>query len=210
MVYLNGTRSAQKQRTFYVEDLHQKFEIGRLDSREWTTYYHWYGNNLDEVTIQYWRFYAYNDALNDHGGDWESLHVVLDQSLQAKEVSYYAHGDVDRRHPSRVEWEGTHPRVYSEGGGHGSRVSGREIDARGCDHYPSLPCVIDLRNPQTFVCQETWIRGKVDWPDGNVTPNGRLLNVGEKSSPMNGQVFIRYSGKAYPSDPGFSRCCVQR
>ncbi|MBI4511339.1 MAG: hypothetical protein HY698_17025 [Deltaproteobacteria bacterium] len=31
-------------------------------------------------------------------------------------------------------------------------------------------------------------------PNGTRTPSGGLLNVGEKSRPRNGQVFIRYSG----------------
>jgi hypothetical protein len=43
--------------------------------------------------------------------------------------------------------------------------------------------------------QETWNGGQVIWWDGTpVGASGGLLNVGEKSRPRNGQMFVQYSG----------------
>lgn len=198
-VYSNGTRSNRKQRTFYLSDVAGSFRIGSLDSRDWTTYHHTYLNNLGGVTIQYWRFYAYNDAANNHGGDWEGIHLVLDSNLQPAQVGFLGHSSIDYTPPSALQWEGTHPRIYSEGGGHASHPSGGGIFARGCSGEPSS---INPGNPCTFIRQETWTNGQVRWCsnshvsfcNGAVTPTGTLLNVGSKFQPMNGQLFILYSG----------------
>jgi hypothetical protein len=55
-------------------------------------------------------------------------------------------------------------------------------------------CTVDAGNPATFVRQEVWTGGAVQWPDGRRTESGRLLNVGGKRQPLNDQVFIQYSG----------------
>jgi hypothetical protein len=54
----DGTRSDHKHRTFYLKDLNSEDQKGSTDSREWTTYYHAYPNDVGGVTIQYWNFYA--------------------------------------------------------------------------------------------------------------------------------------------------------
>ena len=53
---------------------------------------------------------------------------------------------------------------------------------------------MSLDDHGTFVRQETWSGGRVVWPDGRVATGGGLMNIGEKSSPLNGQLFVRYSG----------------
>ena len=93
-VYSAGTRSINKQRTFYLADVAEAFRQGSLDSRDWVTYYHAYPNDQGGVTIQYWRFYAYNDAANNHGGDWEGFHLVLNQDLQPASIGLLGHTDI--------------------------------------------------------------------------------------------------------------------
>lgn len=191
-VFSNGTRSDRKQRTFFLEDVEDEFRVGSLDSAEWTTYYHVYKNDLGGMTIQYWRFYAFNDAFNDHGGDWEGLHVVLSSSLAVSRLDLLGHTAIESVLPANIVWEGNHPRIFSEGGGHASRASGNGIEARGCPG--NAFCSIDPANPRTFVRQETWPGGEVKWFDGKVGKTGALLNLGEKLHPLNNQVFIQYSG----------------
>ena len=58
------------------------------------------------MTIQYWRFYAYNDAALDHGGDWEGIHLILDQHLQPYQVGFLGHSDITYLPPSDLQWEG--------------------------------------------------------------------------------------------------------
>jgi hypothetical protein len=191
-VFSNGTRSDKKQRTFFLEDVAEEFRIGSLDSAEWTTYFHAYKNDLGGVTIQYWRFYAFNDAINNHGGDWEGLHLVLNSNLAVSRLDLLGHTSIESVQPGNVVWEANHPRIFSEGGGHASHASGSGIEARGCPGNSA--CSIDPGNPRTFVRQETWPSGEVKWFDGKVGKAGALLNLGEKLHPLNNQVFIQYSG----------------
>ncbi len=184
----DATRSLSKQRTFYLKDVADEHRRGSYDSEDWTTYFHVYPNNRGGVTIQYWRFYAYNDAIFNHGGDWEGCHIVLDEHLHPAMIVLMGHTTIERCSPSELTWEGDHVRVYSEGGGHATCRSGREVNANGGQGYidPAVQC--------THVRHETWPGGIVWWFDGRVTCTGRLLNIGSKIAPMNGQVFIQYSG----------------
>jgi hypothetical protein len=70
---------------------------------------------------------------------------------------------------------GTHPVVYCERGGHATLAVGGKAGIR----------------------HETWGQDAgalVTRPGQTPSPAGRLVNVGSKTSPLNGQVFIRYSG----------------
>ncbi len=187
----DGSRSTSKHKTFFLADVPDRDRRGSGDSRRWTTYVHAYPNDLGGVTLQYWRFYAYNDAINDHGGDWEGIHVVLDHHDAVAHVRLLEHSGMPELQPRELQWEGTHVLVYSEGGGHASRARGDGIVARGC---AVEPCFVTLDDRATYVWQETWRGGHVGWPDGSVTEAGRLLDIGEKSAPLHGQTFLKYSG----------------
>jgi hypothetical protein len=212
--HADGTRSTGKHRTFFLEDIND--HIGCTDSRDWTTYYHAYPNTGGGITIQYWRCYAFNDAANNHGGDWEGIHVVLDYdtastNYRPTQVCFLGHTSIEYYTSNHVKWSGTHPIIFSEGGGHASHPNVRFINSLGLpDSIRALDCngnavVLNPSNPCTYVRQETWTGGHVQWPNnphvawgtvnsGLTTPGGALLNVGAKVAPMNGQVFIRYSG----------------
>jgi hypothetical protein len=192
----NGTRTRtnDKHRTFYLRDLDGAYHGGSTESRDWTTYYHAYPNDIGGVTIQYWRFYAYNTGskfgipvnlgFGNHGGDWEGIHVELDAQLQPDKVRFLGHTDIEECPTTcTVGWEGgTHPRVFSEWGGHASSPIPNPFDLLSHGPY--------------YIRQETWTGGKVDWAgrDGrSATAAGPLINVGAKIAPMNGQIFIQYS-----------------
>jgi hypothetical protein len=188
----DGSRSLGKHRTYFLADVREPVRAGSGDTRRWTTYVHAYPNDRRGVTLQYWRFYAFNDAFNDHGGDWEGMHVVLGPDHEPVSVRLLGHSNIETLGPEQLEWEGTHPVVYSEGGGHATHASGESIVARGC--VDTDPCLVSLEEPSSYVRQETWAGGRVTWPDGQVTHGGALVNMGEKGSPLHGQVFLRYSG----------------
>jgi hypothetical protein len=188
----DGTRSQGKHRTSYLADVPEGERVGSHDSRDWTTYFHAYPNDIGGITVQYWRFYAFNDAANDHGGDWEGLHVVLDATLRTSAVRLLTHDQLAQPPLGRFRFEGTHVRVFSEGGGHATRFSGGAIAARGC--RGAGRCVVDPDDDATFVRQETWTGGEVRGPSGLRSQAGGLVNLGSKTSPMNGQSFVRYSG----------------
>jgi hypothetical protein len=191
-VHADGTRSRRKHRTFFLADLPKQARRGSVDTREWTTYVHAYRDVGGGVTVQYWRFYAYNDAANDHGGDWEGLHLVLDRALRPSHARLFGHSRMRELPAKGLRWEGNHVVVFSEGGGHATRASGDGIFARGCDDIRL--CTIDVNNPRTFVRQETWPGGRVRFPNGQVGEAGAIVNVGARTAPLNGQLFIRYAG----------------
>jgi len=199
-VHSDGTWSDHKQRTFYLADLPDQYRIGSLNTSDWTTYYHAYPNTLGGITVAYWRFYAYNDAADNHGGDWEGIFVVLDKNSAVAHVGLFGHTGIDYESPSQLVWEGNHPHIFSEGGGHASHDSGSSINSRNCLGIEIGS--INLNDLCTFTRQETWTGGHVQWCKnprvsvctGALTSGGRLVDVGEKTMPMNGQVFLRYSG----------------
>lgn len=205
----SGTWSKGKRTTFFLKDVDDKFRIGSTDSKEWTTYYHAYPNDESGITIQYWRFYAYNDAANNHGGDWEGIHIILNSGLRPLKIALLGHTAIHWAPFSDAQKEGEHAIIFSEGGGHGSRLSGDGIQAKGCGGLlGNVLCTIKLDKPATFVRQETWTNGNVQWFNDKKGRTGLLLNVGEKSKPMNGQIFLQYSGiwgspSEFPLSPTF-------
>jgi hypothetical protein len=111
-----------------------------------------------------------------HGGDWEAIAVHLDARLQPARTTYLGHSRIEDVTQS-MKWEGTHPLVWSEEGGHSS--------------YP------DSRHSQSsrWFRHETWTGGSVTrWDSARVGISGGLRNVGEKTHPRNGQVFVQYTG----------------
>jgi hypothetical protein len=183
-VFSNDTRSERKQRTFYLADVADGDKPGSSNTADWTTYFHAYRNDRRGVTIQYWRFYAADGGkdpvigvFGGHGGDWEGIHVVLDDCLRPVQVNLMGHTGIERVPWDQMSKDGNHPKIFSEAGGHASH------------NLPSfLPSIF------RFTQQQTWTGGTVHWDDGRVTPGGALLNIGEKMAPLNGQFFIRYSG----------------
>jgi hypothetical protein len=173
-------RSRMKRRSYFLEDVASESRAGERQPADWVTYVHSYRNGRGGVTLQYWRAYTWNAATAagldfSHGGDWEAVSVHLDAALRPSFVSYLQHAGI-AYYRAGVRWEGTHPVVYSEEGSHASAPDRRTVASH------------DL------IRQETWTGGQTTWPSGDGGPSGGLLNVGEKSSPRNGQQFIQYAG----------------
>jgi hypothetical protein len=207
--YAHGLLDRDKRVTFYLSDVSHMDRKGTLDTTKWITYYHAYGNDKCTregstercgITIQYWRFYAYNTGpipggIGSHGADWEGSHVVLNQDYQPAEVRLLGHrGIAYYRAPKdqpwcpnskwgALAWEGNHPKITSENGGHSSRPFKDDDES----HY---------------IRQETWKGGRVRWSlsqhhylgQYTTTDPSPLRNLGEKTKPMSGMHFIQYSG----------------
>jgi hypothetical protein len=174
------SRSRMKRRTLFLGDVAEEFRRGSNDPGLWTTYVHSYLNTRGGITLQYWRAYTWNQARVlkadfSHGGDWEAVTVHLDPAQRPFAVAFLQHAGIAYYRQS-VAWEGSHPLVYSEEGGHASS-----------------PSRDGVRSPRT-IRQETWTGGHTTWPDGVRRASAGLLNVGEKSAPRNRQVFVQYSG----------------
>ena len=178
---LSVARRPCKDGGYYLADVPREYRRGSTDTRDWITYVHSFPNQDAGVTLQYWRAYAYDQVRLgpltwSHGGDWESVAVHLDRSLQPAAISLLGHRDIERRLPADVRWEGTHPMIWSQPGGHASTA-------------------VPTKQPrQQFIRQETWQGGQVTWADGRRQRGGGIVNVGERSRPRPGQSFIRYPG----------------
>ena len=81
-------------------------------------------SQLDDVTIQYWFCYYFDDWANVHEADWESITIFLRRKAtgwQPLGATYSQHENGSRRHWSDIERvEDTHPVVYVASGSHAS------------------------------------------------------------------------------------------
>jgi hypothetical protein len=212
VVHSDGTRSRDRQHTFAILDVSNSDRQGSLSTSDWRTYFHCFRNYYGGVTLQYWRFYAYNTGnqggvdIDNHGGDWEGVQVLLGKDLEPVLFRFLGHVGIETKTGSEVELEGNHLRVYSEPGGHASHAKCNPSETIAVhvlgatiEHAIWLK---DLNDKSNTIRQETWRDGKVFWPSsdwrshpGNTpTPSGGLINVGEKLRPLNNQMFILYSG----------------
>lgn len=179
VVSAGGTLSLTRRRTFYLTDVPPAAQRGGATSDRWATYYHAYRNDRGGVTLQFWRFYPRRTkslagvSIGGHGGDWQGLHVVLDGGERPLEVRLLGDEHLETYRWEQATREGDHVVVYAERGSHATTIRG---SASGIRH-------------------ETWTAprgGVVRWPDGRTTATGPLVNLGEKTRPL--QPFIQYSG----------------
>lgn len=122
--------------------------------------------------IQYWFFYAYNDAAAgfNHEADWEHITVTTDSAGAFQSAWYAQHSSGARYTASQLLWNGTHPVVYSADGTHASYKGPGTWDG------PVVPDYCYDGGP----IWQTWTN---------------FVNVGERSAPLNGQAFIKYGGR---------------
>ncbi|MFQ5945490.1 MAG: hypothetical protein ACE5NC_04490 [Anaerolineae bacterium] len=96
-----------------------------------------------DIAIQYWFLYLYNDFINAHEGDWESVTLFLNSSGEPLVAAYASHDSGRRREWIDVERRGerwkesgegaTHPVIYVAAGSHASYFAFPGAEVR----YPS-------------------------------------------------------------------------
>jgi len=213
-----GPTGYSDQTSFFLPDLDDSYHIGSLNPADWVTYFHCYPTADGGVVIQYWHTFAFNDfPFDDHGGDWDaSIQVQLDAHLNLVNVYYSRHNDDHAGTPIRPKpdgdvtlYQGTHPQVTIDGGGHASFASPQDW----CDnpHYsgPDVGQLSDIgwtetpddpASLRTITCRptefgdehggtvwKTWTAGDVRQGgpdvDNHISPNpsghGGLINLGE-------------------------------
>ncbi len=157
---------------------------GSPDPADWTTYGHAFRAEGGGVLLQYWFFYAFNDAYGvfDHEGDWEHVTVRLGPTLEPEGAWYARHHD---SHPgvwfgwSELTHDGEHPVVLSARGTHASYASPLEVPAweRTCD------------TTWTSAARAGGCRVWRTWgPEA-----GSVVNVGERNAPR--VPFIAWPGR---------------
>ena len=112
----------------------------------------------DQIALQYWLFWVYNDWNDRHEGDWEMLQIVFDVSSADEalsttpvEVNVAQHEGSERRAWSDVQRQGDRPIVFPATGSHATyytahrwfgtecRVLGSGATTHGLRRRPSNP-----------------------------------------------------------------------
>ena len=154
---------------------------GSGDPRDWVTYVHVYPRVDGGISVQYWFFYAYNEAplFFAHEGDWEHVTVELDAAGAPRAVDFAEHANNDpgvSRPWAQVRRSGDHPIVLSARGTHAS--------------YPDQASVswFDL----TSQCRA--LEGCAD-PIWRTWEGGGLVNVGERGAALGVGEVLAYRGR---------------
>jgi hypothetical protein len=177
--------------TFFLQPPDDTTHNGSTNPADWKVYGHVYKNALGGVNVQYWYFFPYNDGVSgfNHESDWEHVNVRLasDYSISGvhfahhKSVSYYAKVD--------VQWyDATHPYVWVADGTHASYVSEQVCDSTIEEAGWGASSCETSSNYRWF----TWAGGKGTQAGFQ---GGGVINVGEKTRPLNSQNFIKYNSR---------------
>jgi len=139
------------------------------------------------IAVQYWFFYFYNDWLNNHPGDWETITVFLDSSARPSEVAYSTHHEANRYSWQHVEVENdTHPNVYISNGGHGSYVESGNTRYKSINdnHMGDKEILSFVRGAYKLVDLgalewkgDSWVWFEGRWGDQNSAPRGPRLRT---------------------------------
>jgi hypothetical protein len=158
-----------------------------------TVYAHVASDRLhpEQLALQYWLFYAYNDWNNLHEGDWEMIQLDFDSSnvhdaltTAPTSVGYSQHEGAERAAwgSSKLERvDGTHPVVYPAAGSHanfyddGLFLGSSASQGVGCDdttgpHHDLHPSVATIPSkPAQAREQFPWIGFEGRW--GELQPS---------------------------------------
>ncbi|MCI5120844.1 MAG: hypothetical protein D3908_06575, partial [Candidatus Electrothrix sp. AUS4] len=134
------------------------------------------------IAVQYCFFYYYNDWLNNHPGDWETITVFLDADAQPVEAIYSTHYEANRYTWEYVEHvNNTHPRVYVSNGGHGSYSFSGETTYSILGIADNHEGDREVLNPEDYYLlslsteestDDSWIRFEGRWGDEDSAPQG--------------------------------------
>lgn len=160
---------------------------GSSDKRNWRIYGHVYKTWNGKYVVQWWQYYAFNDSVDpvNHEGDWEYSGVLLNNGRFEK-IVFFRHGNLRTIDPWEAEWVGGVRHVsYAAKGSH-AQYKGRTSSGK-C--ITGLTSVGDIAQA---VAADRCNRGK-RW-DTWAAGYGGIVNVGEKTRPLNGEEWVRYSG----------------
>ena len=119
----------------------------------------------EQLALQYWFFYYFNDWNNPHEGDWELIQLIFDATSVEDALaldpilvaaSQHAGGEVAEWDDTKLERDGTHPIIYPAAGSHATYFEphvylgwGENGTGFGCDdtsgpsvRVPLIPVVV--------------------------------------------------------------------
>ncbi len=137
----------------------------------------------DQLALQYWFYWYYNDWNNKHESDWEGIQLLFSASTiqealdtEPASIGYAQHegGEIAEWDSSKLERDGDHPMVYSSAGSHAS--------------YFSSALYLGRSASEGFGCDNT------DGPSDRLEPEIVVLpdSVGDAASPL---AWLGFSGR---------------
>jgi len=137
----------------------------------------------DQLALQYWFFWYYNDWNNKHEGDWEGIQLLFDVGTVAEalttdpvSVGYAQHEGGERANwdDDKLERDGTRPVVYPSVGSHAS--------------YYGSALYLGRRGTEGFGCDST------DGPSRTVLPDVVVLpdSVDDPEDPL---AWVDFEGR---------------
>ena len=128
---------------------YEKWFDANKDGYEPTTYAHIVADGKNQLAIQYWFFYVFNNFNNTHESDWEMIQVLFDvgtieEALQATPVevaaAQHGGGELAAWDDPKLQKDGDHPVVYAAAGSHATQFGqavylgwGENGTGFGCD-----------------------------------------------------------------------------
>jgi hypothetical protein len=142
-------------------------------------------NGTDELALQYWYFFYFNDWTNNHEGDWEMIQLIfkantLSEALTEEplRVDYTQHngGEMARWHEGKLRREGNRPVAYVAQGsnafhfgpnlyiGRGEDRSGFGCDdASRSDKRVAVQAVFVPHEPKDADSPHAWVSYRGHW-----------------------------------------------
>jgi len=176
---------------FFLQPPDDAVHNGSSNAADWKVYGHVYKNIYGGVNVQYWFFFPYNDAQAgfNHESDWEHINVRLNPDYSVAGVHFAHHKNVTFYAKASVQWfNSTHPVVWTADGSHASYASESVCDSTIEEAGWGASSCETNANYRWF----TWAGGKGTEPG---LQGGGVINVGEKTRPLNGQNFIKYNSR---------------
>jgi hypothetical protein len=146
----------------------------------------------DELALQYWFFYVFNDFNNKHESDWEMIQLAFHAAdatealhIHPYEVAYSQHegGEKASWDDKKFRREGTHPVVYPAGGSHAN--------------YYSAAVWLGRSGSEGFGCDDT------SPPSVEIRPEPILVPT-SVSSPSDKFAWLGFTGRWGQKETGFN------
>lgn len=192
---------AGKDKTYYLDlpgnprnpgcDYEQAFRA-RMGQQEPVIYAHIVRQSgTDQLALQYWFFYYFDDFVNTHEGDWEMIQLVFDAptveaalATAPSRVAYAQHnsGEVADWAAAKLRKEDGRPVAYPAAGSHGTYYGsdiyigwGRDGAGFGCDNTAApvqrvLPRAILVPNDPDPTGSFAWLRFGGRWGQRGAGP----------------------------------------
>jgi len=180
--------TAEPKKSFFLQ--YPDSTHGGLTNRdEWAIYGHVYPAFNNQIALQYWQLYAYNDSIQsfNHEGDWEYSAILIKRDGTPQRFAHFRHGRVVENRPDEIELAGEHHITFSAKGSHGQYARAHESTA-----VLTETCVDE--SVSDGLQGDLIARDKCEKGIGWATWEGTIVNVGERHFPMPGAKWIQYSG----------------